>query len=47
MVLGIGQPTKIDWIEIEWPQPSGWVQHLADLPLDRYLTVHEGEGKWE
>lgn len=47
MVLGIGQRTKIDWIEIKWPEPSGLVQRLADLPIDRYLTIYEGQAKWE
>jgi hypothetical protein len=47
MVLGIGQRTKLDWIEIKWPQPSGLVQRLTDLPLDRYITIREGQPKWE
>jgi hypothetical protein len=47
MVLGIGKHTKIDWIEIKWPEPSGLVQRLTDLPLDRYITVREGRTKWE
>jgi hypothetical protein len=47
MVLGIGQRTKIDWVEIRWPQPSGLVQRLIDLPVDRYIAIHEGQGKWE
>jgi len=47
MVLGIGQRTKIDWIEIKWPQPSGLVQRFTDLPLDRYITIHEDQPKWE
>jgi hypothetical protein len=46
MVLGIGPRTKIDWIEIKWPQPSGLVQRLTDLALDRYITIHEGESKF-
>ena len=47
MVLGIGKITKLDWIEIKWPQPSGLVQRLTDLPIDRYITVREGQQKWE
>ena len=47
MVLGIGKRTKLDWVEVKWPQPSGLVQRLTDLPIDRYITVREGEGKWE
>jgi len=47
MVLGIGKRTKLDWVEVKWPQPSGLVQRLTDLPIDRYITVREGEAKWE
>ena len=47
MVLGVGKRTKLDWVEIKWPQPSGLVQRLTDLPIDRYITVREGESKWE
>jgi hypothetical protein len=47
MVLGIGKRTKLDWIEIKWPQPSGLVQRLTDLPADRYITIREGQPKWE
>ncbi len=46
MVLGIGPRTKIDWIEIKWPQPSGLVQRLTDLPVDCYITIHEGEARF-
>jgi hypothetical protein len=46
MVLGIGKRTKIDWVEIKWPQPSGLVQRLTDVPIDRYITVTEGQPKW-
>ncbi|HTU43368.1 MAG TPA: CRTAC1 family protein, partial [Candidatus Aquilonibacter sp.] len=46
MVLGIGSRVKIDWLEIEWPQPSGLKQRLTDLPIDRYITIREGEPKW-
>jgi hypothetical protein len=43
-VLGIGNRTKIDWLEIKWPQPSGASERFRDLPIDRYITVVEGEG---
>lgn len=46
MVLGLGQRTKVDWLEVTWPQPSGKVERITDLPLDRYITIVEGEGKW-
>jgi hypothetical protein len=47
MVLGIGGRTKIDWLEVKWPQPSGKTERLMDLPLDRYITIVEGQGKWK
>jgi enediyne biosynthesis protein E4 len=47
MVLGLGKRTKIDWIEIEWPQPSGVKERFTDLPLNRYVTIVEGTGKWK
>jgi len=46
MVLGLGKRTKIDWLEIEWPQPSGKTERFTDLPADRYITIVEGKGKW-
>ena len=45
MVLGIGKRAKIDWLEIKWPQPSGAVQRFTDLPIDRYITIREGQPK--
>jgi enediyne biosynthesis protein E4 len=46
-VLGVGAATKIDWVEIKWPQPSGRVERLTDLPIDRYVTIVEGRGRAE
>jgi len=47
VVLGLGKRTKVDWLEVKWPQPSGKVERFANLPLDRYITIVEGEGKWK
>jgi hypothetical protein len=47
LVLGLGQRTKIDWLEVKWPQPSGATERFTDLPIDRYITIVEGEGKWK
>jgi hypothetical protein len=41
VVLGAGPATKIDWVEITWPQPSGKTQRIENPPIDRYLTVRE------
>ncbi len=43
-VLGIGVRTRIDWLEITWPQPSGLVEKFTDLPIDQYITLVEGSG---
>jgi enediyne biosynthesis protein E4 len=43
-VLGIGPQTKLDKLEIHWPYPSGQVQTLTALPIDRYVTIVEGAG---
>jgi hypothetical protein len=47
MVLGIGERTKLDWLEVRWPQPSGKVERFTDLPVDRYISIVEGDGKWK
>jgi len=46
VVLGIGKRPKLDWVEVRWPQPSGAVERFTNLPLDRYITIVEGTGKW-
>jgi hypothetical protein len=47
MVLGMGQRPKVDWLEVKWPMPSGKTERFTDLPLDRYITIVEGTGKWK
>jgi hypothetical protein len=47
VVLGLGKQTKIDWLEIKWPLPSGAVERFTDLPIDRYITIIEGQHKWK
>ena len=44
MVLGLGKRTKVDWLEVKWPQPSGTIEKFTALPIDRYITIVEGEG---
>jgi len=46
MILGIGKRPKLDWVEVHWPLPGGKTERLADLPIDRYITIIEGQGKW-
>jgi ASPIC and UnbV. len=47
IVLGLGKRDKIDWVEIKWPLPGGSTQRFANLPVDRYITITEGEDKWK
>ncbi len=41
-ILGLGEATKVDSIEIRWP--SGKVDKLTNPPVGKYVTVVEGEG---
>ena len=47
VVLGIGKRTKVDWIEVKWPQPGGVTERFTDLPINCYILIVEGEGKWK
>jgi len=41
-ILGIGQAAKLDSVEIKWP--SGQVDKLTDVPINKYVKVTEGQG---
>jgi hypothetical protein len=43
-VLGLGNATKVDWIEVKWPAPSGRVERIEHPPVDRYVRIVEGRG---
>ena len=45
VVLGIGKRTKLDWVEVKWPMPSGRVERYTNLPIDQYVTLVEGQGQ--
>jgi len=47
LVLGLGERTKVDWLEVKWPQPGGAIERFTNLPLDKYIIIGEGEGKWK
>ena len=47
MMLGLAERTKIDWLEIKWPLPSGATERFIGLPIDRYITIVEGQPKWK
>jgi hypothetical protein len=40
--FGLGADKTVQTLEIEWP--SGLKQHLANVPVDRIVTVEEGKG---
>jgi hypothetical protein len=42
-ILGLGAATRIDSIEIRWP--SGTVDKLTNVPLNKYSKVVEGAGQ--
>jgi len=42
-ILGIGSVAKIDSVDIRWP--SGKIDKLTKLPINRYVRVVEGEGQ--
>jgi hypothetical protein len=33
--------TKVDWLEIRWPAPCSHVEHLTNLPVNRYVNLVE------
>jgi enediyne biosynthesis protein E4 len=45
VVLGLGNRQKIDWLVVKWPMPGGATQRFTDLPVDRYVTIVEGQDK--
>jgi hypothetical protein len=46
IVLGLGDHPRVDSLEIRWPQPSSAIERFTHLPVDRYITIVEGENKW-
>ncbi len=44
VVLGMGQYTQMNWVEIRWPMPSGQAERFTNLPVDHYITLVEGQG---
>jgi hypothetical protein len=44
-VLGLGPAEKLDWIEVQWPQPANRKDRFAGFAVDRYVTLTEGDGE--
>ncbi len=40
--FGLGERTRVDTVEVRWP--SGTVDRIANLSVDRLLIVKEGHG---
>ena len=40
--FGLGAATKVDLLEVRWP--SGARDRLRAVPVDRLITIREGEG---
>jgi len=32
---------------VKWPQPGGTTERFTNVPVDRYITIVEGDGKWK
>lgn len=47
VVLALSSNSKIDWLEIKWLKPSERTKRFTDLPVDCYVTIVEGKGKWK
>jgi hypothetical protein len=46
MVLGLGDASKVDSIEVRWPKP-GRVERFENIPANQYITIVEGQGTWK
>ena len=44
-VLGLGGAGKLDWIDVQWPQPSNRRERFSGMRIDQYVTLTEGEGE--
>jgi hypothetical protein len=42
--FGLGKAERADLVEIRWP--SGLVERFSNVPVNRFLTIREGQGKW-
>ena len=43
VLVGLGDTSKIVKVRVEWP--SGNAEEWTDVPVDRYATLKEGEGR--
>ena len=43
VLVGVGDTTKMVEVRVEWP--DGHAEMWANVPIDRYTTLREGEGR--
>ena len=43
-ILGIGDANMLDFLEVQWPQPSGKIERFTNVSINRYHTIEEGKG---
>jgi hypothetical protein len=43
VLVGLGDASRIDKVRVEWP--DGTAEEWTDVPVDRYTTLKEGEGR--
>ena len=43
--FGLGQATRVERLEVRWPDRKHGVQVVQDLPVDRFVTVTQGRRK--
>ena len=44
-ILGLGEASHVEWVEVRWPAPSTRVEKFSGLKPNRYSTIVEGEGE--
>ena len=43
VLVGLGDTARIDKVRVQWP--GGNAEEWTDVPVDRYTTLKEGEGR--
>ena len=43
VLVGLGDTARIDKVRVEWP--GGIAEEWTDVPVDRYTTLKEGDGR--
>jgi hypothetical protein len=43
VLVGLGNTTSVSSVRVEWP--GGSTEEWTNVPLDRYTTLKQGEGR--